>query len=162
VAPAVLRSASSSKHPCQNPILPIGSRRSRAAVAQLVRAPDCGSGGRWFNSPQLYQLSVSLSLFFGLQSTVGCTKASYRGPVADPSRAIGIDWQPGGIAKDGWWPRRSRRDSLPANSRRALASRHPEKMEFADRSKTEGGPFCGRVLALIRSQPKFGTGRVHD
>ena len=27
----------------------------RAAVAQLVRAPDCGSGGRWFESPQLYQ-----------------------------------------------------------------------------------------------------------
>jgi hypothetical protein len=28
---------------------------SRAAVAQLVRAPDCGSGGRWFESTQLYQ-----------------------------------------------------------------------------------------------------------
>jgi hypothetical protein len=27
----------------------------RAAVAQLVRAPDCGSGGRWFESTQLYQ-----------------------------------------------------------------------------------------------------------
>src|SRR5262249_50271216 len=26
-----------------------------AAVAQLVRAPDCGSGGRWFESTQLYQ-----------------------------------------------------------------------------------------------------------
>jgi hypothetical protein len=25
-----------------------------AAVAQLVRAPDCGSGGRWFESTQLY------------------------------------------------------------------------------------------------------------
>jgi hypothetical protein len=29
--------------------------RARAAVAQLVRAPDCGSGGRWFESTQLYQ-----------------------------------------------------------------------------------------------------------
>jgi hypothetical protein len=28
-----------------------------AAVAQLVRAPDCGSGGRWFESTQLYQNS---------------------------------------------------------------------------------------------------------
>src|SRR6185437_3070598 len=26
-----------------------------AVVAQLVRAPDCGSGGRWFESTQLYQ-----------------------------------------------------------------------------------------------------------
>ena len=25
-----------------------------AAVAQLVRAPGCGSGGRWFKSSQLY------------------------------------------------------------------------------------------------------------
>ena len=30
-------------------------RAGRAAVAQLVRAPDCGSGGRWFESTQLYQ-----------------------------------------------------------------------------------------------------------
>jgi hypothetical protein len=47
------------KRPCQNPTLPIGSRRSCAAVAQLVRAPDCGSGGRWFNSPQLYQHKIN-------------------------------------------------------------------------------------------------------
>ena len=34
----------------------IGSRPSRrAVVAQLVRAPDCGSGGRWFEPTQLYQ-----------------------------------------------------------------------------------------------------------
>jgi hypothetical protein len=26
-----------------------------AAVAQLVRASDCGSEGRWFESTQLYQ-----------------------------------------------------------------------------------------------------------
>src|SRR5689334_11375972 len=32
--------------------------RARAAVAQLVRAPDCGSGGRWFESTQLYQVSL--------------------------------------------------------------------------------------------------------
>src|ERR1700761_8362127 len=31
----------------------------RAAVAQLVRAPDCGSGGRWFESTQLYQRAFS-------------------------------------------------------------------------------------------------------
>src|SRR6516162_8670281 len=27
----------------------------RAAVAQLVRAPVCGTGGRWFEATQLYQ-----------------------------------------------------------------------------------------------------------
>ena len=31
------------------------ARRSCAAVAQLVRAPVCGTGGRWFKSTQLYQ-----------------------------------------------------------------------------------------------------------
>jgi hypothetical protein len=35
----------------------------RAAVAQLVRAPDCGSGGRWFESTQLYQATPSPSDF---------------------------------------------------------------------------------------------------
>ena len=33
-----------------------------AAVAQLVRAPGCGSGGRWFESHQLYH-SKLLNLF---------------------------------------------------------------------------------------------------
>ena len=48
--------------PCQICALTLGFARlreratERAAVAQLVRAPDCGSGGRWFESPQLYQL----------------------------------------------------------------------------------------------------------
>ena len=28
-----------------------------AAVAQLVRASDCGSGGRWFETTQLYQIN---------------------------------------------------------------------------------------------------------
>src|SRR5215472_7956004 len=32
-----------------------------AAVAQLVRAPDCGSGGRWFESTQLYQYLQQLN-----------------------------------------------------------------------------------------------------
>src|SRR5260370_36659393 len=30
-----------------------------AAVAQLVRAPDCGSGGRWFESARLYHPGFS-------------------------------------------------------------------------------------------------------
>ena len=38
------------------PDLPNG--QPRAAVAQLVRAPDCGSGGRWFESTQLYQHKI--------------------------------------------------------------------------------------------------------
>ena len=41
--------------PCQKPGLLLGSPRHHAAVAQLVRAPDCGSGGRWFEPTQLYQ-----------------------------------------------------------------------------------------------------------
>src|ERR1700761_7220776 len=32
-------------------------RAACAVVAQLVRAPDCGSGGRWFEPTQLYHLS---------------------------------------------------------------------------------------------------------
>src|SRR5690606_2695620 len=28
-----------------------------AVVAQLVRAPDCGSGGRWFDPSQLYHFA---------------------------------------------------------------------------------------------------------
>src|SRR5438105_15027194 len=35
--------------------------RARAVVAQLVRAPDCGSGGRWFESTQLYQFQFNCS-----------------------------------------------------------------------------------------------------
>ena len=33
----------------------IGRKAGYAVVAQLVRAPDCGSGGRWFEPTQLYQ-----------------------------------------------------------------------------------------------------------
>jgi hypothetical protein len=40
----------------------------RAAVAQLVRAPDCGSGGRWFESTQLYQTGSAASQ---LRSCIG-------------------------------------------------------------------------------------------
>ena len=29
-----------------------------AAVAQLVRAPGCGPGGRWFEPTQLYHLKL--------------------------------------------------------------------------------------------------------
>ena len=36
--------------------------RTCAAVAQLVRAPDCGSGGRRFESTQLYQSSLQAEL----------------------------------------------------------------------------------------------------
>jgi hypothetical protein len=55
------RDRSNAASPCQRPPFPLGSRRHRAAVAQLVRAPDCGSGGRWFESTQLYQQNQSLS-----------------------------------------------------------------------------------------------------
>src|SRR5262245_485167 len=50
------------------PRLPRAFDRLRAAVAQLVRAPDCGSGGRWFESTQLYQSSSDFFSTFRLAS----------------------------------------------------------------------------------------------
>ncbi len=38
-------------------------RSRRAVVAQLVRAPDCGSGGRWFEPSQRYHLNTGNSAF---------------------------------------------------------------------------------------------------
>ena len=39
---------------------PLAARPARCAVvAQLVRAPDCGSGGRWFKPTQLYHSKSS-------------------------------------------------------------------------------------------------------
>jgi hypothetical protein len=49
--------------PCQRPPFLLGSPRHPAAVAQLVRAPDCGSGGRWFESTQLYQAEITHEIF---------------------------------------------------------------------------------------------------
>src|SRR5229473_1911196 len=46
--------------PCQRPPFLLGSPRHPAAVAQLVRAPDCGSGGRWFESTQLYHSRINI------------------------------------------------------------------------------------------------------
>ena len=44
-------------HNChQSTSSPIIADDSPAVVAQLVRAPVCGTGGRWFKSTQLYQL----------------------------------------------------------------------------------------------------------
>ena len=37
-----------------------------AAVAQLVRAPGCGPGGRWFKSSQLYH--IIYEIFFKIGS----------------------------------------------------------------------------------------------
>lgn len=37
-----------------------GAARQDAVVAQLVRAPVCGTGGRWFEPTQLYQRFRSL------------------------------------------------------------------------------------------------------
>src|SRR5450756_1634435 len=49
--------------PCQSGALhlvsarfgPFWGRHQDAVVAQLVRAPVCGTGGRWFEPTQLYQ-----------------------------------------------------------------------------------------------------------
>jgi hypothetical protein len=37
----------------------LGGFAQDAVVAQLVRAPVCGTAGRWFEPTQLYQLSIS-------------------------------------------------------------------------------------------------------
>lgn len=62
---------------------------TRAVVAQMVRAPDCGSGGRWFDPSQRYHSSRRVdaphdnrtvqNLFFGT------------GPVAASAR-LGFNW----------------------------------------------------------------------
>lgn len=39
-----------------------GTRARHAVVAQLVRAPDCGSGGRWFDPSQPYHPSFFATL----------------------------------------------------------------------------------------------------
>src|SRR5258708_25082274 len=36
-------------------------RPKDAVVAQLVRAPVCGTGGRWFEPTQLYQINQTVS-----------------------------------------------------------------------------------------------------
>ena len=41
--------------------------RPRAAVAQLVRASDCGSEGRWFESTRLYQSPHSFTKLVSLR-----------------------------------------------------------------------------------------------
>ncbi len=61
-----------------------------AAVAQLVRAPDCGSGGRWFESTQLYQrvfASLRFSMEHDLFGNPAATLNQSRGQ-AFPDRAL--------------------------------------------------------------------------
>ena len=57
------------RRPCQSGALhlvsarfgdPFRGRHKDAVVAQLVRAPVCGTGGRWFEPTQLYQPSSLL------------------------------------------------------------------------------------------------------
>ena len=72
---------------CQRRAFLLGSRPHLAAVAQLVRAPDCGSGGRWFESTQLYQSNQTLNrkTFDALNFDVRAMSASPMpaGPCAD-------------------------------------------------------------------------------
>ena len=57
------------EHRTENPCVG-GSSPPRAtiyaAVAQLVRAPGCGPGGRWFKSSQLYH--IIYEIFFKIGS----------------------------------------------------------------------------------------------
>jgi hypothetical protein len=46
-----------------------------AALAQLVRAPDCGSGGPWFETRRWYHLPLHSDLIislYGLASQFNC------------------------------------------------------------------------------------------
>src|SRR5581483_12044462 len=45
-----------------------------AVVAQLVRAPVCGTGGRWFEPTQLYQPSTPANLCTP-SARVGCSRS---------------------------------------------------------------------------------------
>jgi hypothetical protein len=55
----------------------------RAAVAQLVRAPDCGSGGRWFDSTQLYHLKYLKSVTFPCVESAGAVLRTVRATSAE-------------------------------------------------------------------------------
>ena len=70
---ALLRGAASCGASCGNPcqergLLLVSSRSPGAtsvpcaAVAQMVRAPVCGTGGRWFEATQLYHSSLPFSI----------------------------------------------------------------------------------------------------
>ena len=61
--PVIPRNAAPCAQPCKRAPLALVSAPAQTAltvppscavVAQLVRAPDCGSGGRWFEPTQLY------------------------------------------------------------------------------------------------------------
>ena len=63
------------EHRTENPCVG-GSSPPRAtiyaAVAQLVRAPGCGPGGRWFKSSQLYHImGQKLAHYVPMVSIVG-------------------------------------------------------------------------------------------
>src|SRR5262245_64205576 len=61
--------------PCQSPALhlvsgeiaPLFQGARDAVVAQLVRAPVCGTGGRWFEPTQLYQINQSVIVLLELR-----------------------------------------------------------------------------------------------
>src|SRR6266540_3971337 len=63
------------------PTFPPLSKSSRAAVAQLVRALDCGSRGRWFESTQLYQIELIVELAAGV---TGVARTSEANPGSSP------------------------------------------------------------------------------
>ena len=78
-------------------VVVLGARKRSgvcAAVAQMVRAPVCGTGGRWFEATQLYHLFAQTPCFEVtllrnyLASKSPCSKVglfrSRRGPICGP------------------------------------------------------------------------------
>src|SRR6185312_12061002 len=71
--------AAAISRPCQSRALHLVSARfSRlfpadqdAVVAQLVRAPVCGTGGRWFEPTQLYQADLYITFCPKTSSKIG-------------------------------------------------------------------------------------------
>src|SRR6186713_1896208 len=77
------RGVAPSFRPIRDPPFSRASRQD-AVVAQLVRAPVCGTGGRWFEPTQLYQPSLRcLPLESGLSPSTAATLVQWApGPLA--------------------------------------------------------------------------------
>jgi hypothetical protein len=98
------------------------TKAPRAAVAQLVRAPDCGSGGRWFESTQLYQKNHLISHACLAARRAGANRSTPRRRWSRPCRRSaslrGSPLHPsGGRVKSGRIKRSACRTLLPRRPR---------------------------------------------
>src|SRR3954471_2086271 len=88
------RLQSGASRPCQSEALHLvsgpfatplfGASREDAVVAQLVRAPVCGTGGRWFEPTQLYHIEINRKIGLSVLALEGrrwppCDVGQHRG-----------------------------------------------------------------------------------